>query len=108
MTAGNALLHMVVDDDEVATKIVRLLNQVKGGRVTFLPLSKVRAPDVTYPDRYGDNVVPMIRLLKFDARYTVAMRHVFGKTVVCKNIGEAMFVCVAGSTGGLAADPLLV
>ena len=41
VTAGNTLFHIVVDTDEIASKIIHYLNLEKGGRVSFLPLNQV-------------------------------------------------------------------
>jgi structural maintenance of chromosome 3 (chondroitin sulfate proteoglycan 6) len=42
VTAGNALFHVVVDNDEVASAILAKMNAAKApGRVTFLPLSRL-------------------------------------------------------------------
>ena len=40
VSAGNQLFHMVVDNDEIATKITGLLAKEKAGRVTFIPLNR--------------------------------------------------------------------
>ncbi|XP_021720610.1 structural maintenance of chromosomes protein 3-like [Chenopodium quinoa] len=87
VTAGNSLFHVVVDTDETATKIIRHLNASKGGRVTFIPLNKVRPPHVTCPQ--NDDVVPLVKKLKFQENYTKAFSQVFGRTVVCRNLDVA-------------------
>ncbi|GMP99180.1 hypothetical protein CsSME_00046757 [Camellia sinensis var. sinensis] len=46
VTAGNSLFHVVVETDEISTQIIRHLNALKGGRVTFIPLNRVKAPQV--------------------------------------------------------------
>ncbi|CAG9460585.1 unnamed protein product [Pedinophyceae sp. YPF-701] len=99
--AGNSLMHVVVDDDAVAARVVRLLNECRGGRVTFLPLSRVNPPPTQYPTQYGDSVVPILKVLKYDKEYEGAMRQVFGKTLICKTLDlasrvarEASFNCV--------------
>lgn len=99
VTAANQLTQVVVDDDEVATKLVRLLSQTQGGRVTFMPLSKLRAPEVPFPTNYGDAVVPLLNTLSFDDRFRPAMAQVFGRTAVCRTIGEEKGV-VWGGAGG--------
>ncbi|KAJ8439363.1 hypothetical protein Cgig2_022500 [Carnegiea gigantea] len=87
VTAGNSLFHIVVDSDETATRIIRQLNAIKGGRVTFIPLNKVKPPHVTYPK--SDDVVPLLKKLKFLDAYTKAFSQVFGRTVVCRNLDVA-------------------
>ena len=92
VTAGAHLLHVVVDTDEVATRLVRLLHQEKGGRATFIPLNKVRAPDVSVPEGFGEDAVPMLSLLTYEARFEMALKHVFGRTAVCKDLDVATHV----------------
>ena len=52
-----------------------------------MPLNRIRAPRIEYPE--DSNVVPMINLLKYDKKLKNAMAHVFGKTLVCKNLDVA-------------------
>jgi structural maintenance of chromosome 3 (chondroitin sulfate proteoglycan 6) len=42
VVAGNSVLHIVVDSYETATKILAVLNKEKAGRVTFMPLNRIR------------------------------------------------------------------
>ncbi|KAL9238676.1 hypothetical protein vseg_013066 [Gypsophila vaccaria] len=87
VTAGNSLFHVVVDSDETASQIIRHLNASKGGRVTFIPLNKVRPPHINCPQ--SDDVVPLLKKLKFEERYSRAFAQVFGRTVVCRNLDVA-------------------
>ena len=63
VTGGNSLFHVVVDNDDVATRIIKHLNAEKGGRVSFLPLNRLRSDDPAYPA--SSDVVPLISRLKF-------------------------------------------
>eukprot|EP00249_Psilotum_nudum_P021227 c28024_g1_i1 orf=174-3791(+) len=87
VTAGNSLFHVVVDTDEISTRIIRYLSAEKGGRVTFMPLNRVRAPKVSYPN--SADVVPLLRKLKFSPHFTPAFAQVFGRTVVCRDLDVA-------------------
>ncbi|CAO2840950.1 unnamed protein product [Amaranthus hypochondriacus] len=87
VTAGNSLFHVVVDTDETATQIIRHLNASKGGRVTFIPLNKVKPAHINCPQ--SDDVVPLLKKLKFQDMYTKAFSQVFGRTVVCRNLDVA-------------------
>ena len=89
VSAGNALFHAVVDNDETAAKLMKKLEDKKLGRVTFMPLSRLRVPDnVTYPD--SNDVVPiMTRCIKFNASVKKAMTMVFGKKLLAKNMDAA-------------------
>lgn len=87
VTAGNSLFHVVVENDEKSTQIIRQLNAQKGGRVTFIPLNRVKAPQVRYPQ--NDNVVPLLRKLKFSRDYAPAFSQVFARTVICRDLDVA-------------------
>ncbi|XP_015079165.1 structural maintenance of chromosomes protein 3 [Solanum pennellii] len=87
VTAGNSLFHVVVDNDETSTKIIRHLNAQKGGRVTFIPLNRVKKPHVNYPQ--GSDVIPLLRKLRFSDSYCRAFEQVFARTVICRNLDVA-------------------
>lgn len=51
MTAGNKLFHHIVENDKVGTKILQEMNRMKlPGEVTFMPLNRLHAKDIQYPD----------------------------------------------------------
>ncbi|XP_058743170.1 structural maintenance of chromosomes protein 3 [Vicia villosa] len=87
VTAGNSLFHVVVENDDKSTEIIKHLNRQKGGRVTFIPLNRVNAPHVTYPQ--SSDVIPLLRKLNFKQDYTPAFSQVFARTVICKNLDVA-------------------
>nr|KJB55536.1 hypothetical protein B456_009G081300 [Gossypium raimondii] len=87
VTAGNSLFHVVVEKDEISTQIIRHLNSLKGGRVTFIPLNRVKAPHVTYPQ--SSDVIPLLKKLNFSSKYAPAFAQVFGRTVICRDIDVA-------------------
>lgn len=69
-----SLFHVVVDNDETSTKIIRHLNAQKGGRVTFIPLNRVKKPHVNYPQ--GSDVIPLLKKLRFSDSYCRAFEQV--------------------------------
>ncbi|KAL6976515.1 Structural maintenance of chromosomes protein 3 [Sarracenia purpurea var. burkii] len=87
VTAGNSLFHVVVETDEISTQIIRHLNALKGGRVTFIPLNRVKALQITYPQ--SSDVIPLLKKLKFSRDYTPAFSQVFGRTVICRDLDVA-------------------
>ncbi|XP_059430650.1 structural maintenance of chromosomes protein 3 [Corylus avellana] len=93
VTAGNSLFHVVVENDEISTKIIKHLNSLKGGRVTFIPLNRVRAPHVSYPQ--NSDVVPLLKKLKFSPNFTPAFAQVFARTVICRDLDVATRVARA-------------
>ncbi|XP_052205645.1 structural maintenance of chromosomes protein 3 isoform X2 [Diospyros lotus] len=87
VTAGNSLFHVVVETDEISTQIIRHLNALKGGRVTFIPLNRVKAPNVKYPD--SKDVTPLLNKVHHATVYKPAFAQVFARTVVCRNLDVA-------------------
>ncbi|XP_061338164.1 structural maintenance of chromosomes protein 3 isoform X1 [Gastrolobium bilobum] len=87
VTAGNSLFHVVVENDDKSTQIIRHLNSQKGGRVTFIPLNRVKGPNITYPR--SSDVIPLLKKLKYDHHYNSAFSQVFARTVICENLDVA-------------------
>ncbi|WOK97408.1 structural maintenance of chromosomes protein 3 [Canna indica] len=87
VTAGNSLFHVVVETDDISTKIIRYLTAEKGGRVTFIPLNRVKVAHITYPQ--SSDVVPLLKKLKFRSDYAPAFSQVFGRTVICRDLDVA-------------------
>lgn len=71
---GASLFHVVVETDEISTRIIRYLTSEKGGRVTFMPLNQIRAHTVHYPT--GPDVVPLLKKLKYEDQFRPAFAQV--------------------------------
>ncbi|KAF3036541.1 Structural maintenance of chromosomes protein 3 [Didymella heteroderae] len=84
--AEAALFHVVVEDDNVASKTIDRLTKDKGGRLTFIPLNRISVPDINLGAT--ENMQPLLPKLVYDDRFEDAFRHVFGKIVVCPNLDE--------------------
>ena len=65
---------MVVATDDISTQVIRHLNAEKGGRVTFIPLNRVKAPHVTYPK--STDVIPLLKKLKYSPNFEHAFAQV--------------------------------
>jgi structural maintenance of chromosome 3 (chondroitin sulfate proteoglycan 6) len=87
VTAGNSLFHYVVDNDETATKVLEILQKERAGRVTFMPLNRLKPRPISIP-KAGDAVHIMDKI-KFEPAYQNAFEQVFGKTIVCPNLAVA-------------------
>ncbi|KKA22661.1 Chromosome segregation protein SudA [Rasamsonia emersonii CBS 393.64] len=87
VTAGQSLFHYVVDTDDTATKVLEVLQKEKAGRVTFMPLNRLKPRTVNLPK--ASDAIPMIEKLQFDPAYEKAFMHVFGKTIICPNLQVA-------------------
>lgn len=87
VTAGQSLFHYVVDTDDTATRVLEILQNEKSGRVTFMPLNRLRSRPVNMPK--ASDTIPMIEKLQYDSAYEKAFAHVFGKTIICPNLQVA-------------------
>ncbi|KAK9485015.1 RecF/RecN/SMC [Lipomyces starkeyi] len=84
VTAGNSLFHVVVDNDTTASTIMEVLNRERSGRVTFMPLNRLKPKTVNYPD--SDDAIPLIKKLRYNPEHALAIEQVFSKTIVCWNL----------------------
>lgn len=87
VTAGTSLFHYVVDSDQTATQIVDILQKEKGGRVTFMPLNRLKPKIPNLPN--ASDVVYMLSKLRYEPQFEKAFQQVFGKTIVCPNLQAA-------------------
>lgn len=77
----------MVDTDETASKVLDIMTRERTGRVTFMPLNRLKPKDVTYPN--ADDAIPLIKKLSFDPKMDKAFKQVFGKTCVCRDLAVA-------------------
>jgi chromosome segregation protein len=88
VAAGGKLHYLVVEDDSVAAQAIRYLKEEKLGRVTFLPLTRLKK--IQYPPLKEEGIIDYaINLLTFDPRYRDAFGVVFGGTVVMESLERA-------------------
>ncbi|PWN47834.1 putative SMC3 [Violaceomyces palustris] len=88
VTAGGSLFHIVVDTDNTAQKLLEVMNREKSGRVTFMPLNRLKPKPVDFPATAQDAIL-MIKKLSFDRKLAPAMEQVFGKMIICPNLDVA-------------------
>ena len=86
-TAGNSLFHYVVDNDETASKCMDILQKERSGRVTFMPLNRLKPKQMSLPK--AADAVPMIEKLQYDPAHHKAFLQVFGKTIICPSLAVA-------------------
>ncbi|XP_043271531.1 structural maintenance of chromosomes protein 3 [Venturia canescens] len=88
VTAGNRLFHHIVETDKFGTKILKEMNNQRlPGEVTFMPLNRLHVKVQDYPNT--SDAIPMISKLKYDNKYDRALRYIFGKTLICRNLEAA-------------------
>ena len=88
IAAGNKLQFVVCDNDQIAADGIRYLKEERLGRVTFLPLSKLRPP--TLPPLKEPGVIDYaVNLLEYDPKYDRAFGVALGATVVVDTLDRA-------------------
>lgn len=88
VAAGNALFHVVVDTDETAAIFMEELERRRAGRLTFLPLNRIRAQHVVYPD--SNDVKPLMEVaIEYEPALEAAMKHVFGRKLLARDLDTA-------------------
>ncbi len=93
VTGGSSLFNLVVEDDEAAATLIKaLVKEQIGGRVTFIPLNRLRPDSSMDVDLDPEVATRLMDQLSFDPKYEPAIRHVFGRTFVCKDLASATSV----------------
>jgi len=120
VAAGQKLQYVVCDDDRIAADAIQYLKNEKLGRVTFLPLTKLRPPALP-PVKEPGVIDYAVNLLSYDPKYDRAFAVALGATVVVdtlerarKLIGKYRMVTPDGDllersgamTGGSAKKPI--
>ena len=85
VAAQNSLFHVIVDDDNTAARLMKRLEDGKLGRVTFMPLSRLRVDTNTHYPQSND-VTPMLNTcISFQPGVARAMQHVLDKKLLARN-----------------------
>ncbi|KAH9048361.1 structural maintenance of chromosome protein 3 [Lactarius hengduanensis] len=87
LTAGNSLFHVVVDTDQTASKVLEVMLRERIGRVTFMPLNRLKPKNPVPPN--ADDAIPLLEKLRYDPAHAKAFQQVFGKTCVCRDLTVA-------------------
>ena len=102
VTAGNSLFHCVVDNDDTATKVIEILQAKRLGRLTFIPLNRVKPKIIDVPK--ASDAIPMIEKIQFDPMYEKAFQQVFGQTIICPSLTIAGQYARSHSVNGVTMD----
>lgn len=89
IAAGGKIHFVVVDTDQIAAQAIRYLQEYKLGRVTFLPLNKLRTKPLPSLPQGEDIIGFAIDLLDYDPKFDVAFRVVLGSTLVVDSLEHA-------------------
>ena len=119
VAAGNKIQFVVCDTDQIAADAIRYLKDERLGRVTFLPLNKLKPPQLP-PLKEPGVIDYAVNLLDYDPVHDKAFAIALGSTVVIdslerarKLIGKYRMVTLEGElleksgamTGGSAKKP---
>ena len=102
VTAGQSLFHYVVDNDETASRVIEILQKEKGGRVTFIPLNRVKSKPSNVPK--ANDAIPMIEKMQFNPIYEEAYRQIFGQTIICPTLTIAGQYARSHGVNGVTMD----
>ncbi|TKA25346.1 hypothetical protein B0A50_06250 [Salinomyces thailandicus] len=102
VTAGTSLFHYVVDSDETATRILQILQKERAGRITFMPLNRLKPKPVNVPK--ASDALHLVTKLRYDPIYDKAFQQVFGKTIVCPNLQVASQYARSHSVTAITPD----
>ncbi|NJE29562.1 chromosome segregation protein SMC [Thermococcus sp. 18S1] len=86
---GGSYDHVVVEDDRVAEKAIKLLKEKKLGRLTFLPLNKIKPRSMKGEPALG---VPALDVVQYDPRFRNAVAYALGDTLIVNDMDEARAV----------------
>ncbi len=101
VAAGTRLGQIVVDDDRIAAKAIEMLKKRRAGRLTFLPLNRIKTggkvSNFVLARTGGSNQFKesddclgrAIDLVQFEPVYKDVFAYVFGETLVFKNLSSA-------------------
>ena len=102
VTAGAGLFHYVVDNDDTASKIIEILQKERSGRITFIPLNRVRPKTSNVPK--ANDAIPMIEKIQFDPTFEKAFQQVFGSTIICPTLAIAGQYARSHNVNGVTMD----
>ena len=102
VAAGGRLGQVVVDDDRIAARAIELLKSRRAGRLTFLPLNKIRGGSsgsggaalqrggaAGGGPASGGLVGKAVDLVGYEPVYAEVFRYVFGDTLVFDSLANA-------------------
>ncbi len=101
VAAGGRLAQVVVEDDRIAARAIELLKSRRAGRLTFLPLNRIRGGsggsgaaalqrgNTGASAGAGGLVGRAVELIRHEPVYADVFRYVFGDTLVFATLSDA-------------------
>lgn len=85
VTAGSALTYMIVDSDDTAARLVRVMQARRAGRVTFIPLNRLEVDQRPPPASTADSI-PLVSKISCEDQFRGAVKQIFGRTLVTRTV----------------------
>ena len=94
---GGAMQNLIVENEEVAKRCIRLLDREKKGRATFLPLTSVRGRRMD--DRPFAGMAGVVgiasALVRAEDRYTGVVEQLLGRILIAEDLDAAVSIARA-------------
>ncbi len=87
---GARLSYVVVENEETAKACINRLREIKGGRMNFIPLNRIR--DIKLPTllpRARGLIDLVVNLLEYDPRFEKVVKFIFGDTLLVDTFDNA-------------------
>ncbi len=95
ISLGGYLQNIIVEDEDVAKKMIEYLKENKSGRATFLPLSSIKKIQNNSRDdfkKYDGFIGYAIDLVKYDKKYYDAVNLSLANTIIVDNVENALSI----------------
>ena len=91
---GAATQNVIVENEDIAKRCIRLLKEQRAGRATFLPITSVKGRELNESglencDGFIDTAA---RLLEYDEKFSGIIASLLGRTVVAEDIDSAAYI----------------
>ncbi len=92
--SGSSMQNIVVEDEVSAKEAIEYLRKNKLGRVTFLPISRIRSKkaDFSYAKRLKGSIGIASDLVKTESEYENIVNMILGSTLVVDNMDNAIAI----------------
>jgi chromosome segregation protein len=89
LALGETIHYVVIDTLKNARRAIELIKNEKKGRITFIPLEKINAIQISQEERPKELTFLLSRL-KYDNKYSHLLNILLGDVVACQNLDEAL------------------